>query len=400
MTHPSSQCPAWVERLGAVAGLLLAGTCLAAPVTVIHELAPASKDLDLTASYRLNQTGQVVGYSALATQPAAPVFLSTAWAPTATGASAVELQSVQTPGTLRSVALAINDAGVIAGLVEGQLARWTPNPGGGWGAAQLLGKPAGVTNFSVLAIGDDGVIGGQYFKCANADCSQGNTRSWIYANGSYTEIGPVTGLSTEFRAMNDQGDALLDHTVQLNQTRIQVRKADGTLVEVLQSGTVNDLNNAGQIVGWRTGSVANSKTGFVREADGTERALTGFTQGLSFEPRSINNLGWVAGGDRHLNDLVATLWVGQKLWDLNGLLSAADAADWQLRFAMDINDAGWITGLGTYRGEERAFLMQLGDDFIASLDPQGVPEPGTAALLGAGLLCLASVRQRRYARLR
>jgi hypothetical protein len=51
----------------------------------------------------------------------------------------------------------------------------------------------------------------------------------------------------------------------------------------------------------------------------------------------------------------AVIFSGTRLRDLNGLIPANSG--WELTQATGINDAGQITGYGTFQGETHAFLL-------------------------------------------
>jgi probable HAF family extracellular repeat protein len=72
--------------------------------------------------------------------------------------------------------------------------------------------------------------------------------------------------------------------------------------------------------------------------------------------------------------------------DLNDLIGPGGG--WTLVDARAINDAGQITGYGTVGNETRAFLLTPG--MVTE-----IPEPETLALMGAGVIGLGLLRQRK-----
>ena len=61
---------------------------------------------------------------------------------------------------------------------------------------------------------------------------------------------------------------------------------------------------------------------------------------------------------------------------------------WILEQGLAINDAGQITGSGTIGGQTHAFLL-------TPVTVAEVPEPGTLALMGAGVIGLGLFRRRK-----
>lgn len=145
--------------------------------------------------------------------------------------------------------------------------------------------------------------------------------------------------------------------------------------------TVRNINNAGQIIGIANGS------GFITAANGGALSLLGTLGGNFTDPMGINDLGQVVGLSQTsagiFNAFVTDLHTGT-LTNLE-ILPAIMQAGWSGLTVAAINNLGQIAGTGTINGQQHAFFLTP------------VPEPGTYALMLAGLSLLCMQARRRKA---
>ena len=416
--------PAHAPAALALALSVLSGSALAAAAT-LFELAPVSAAHQSTAVAGLNNLGQAVGRSWGLVNTGGVSFdqrLATFWHTPTTGP--VTGVALPAPLTQPGVAMAINDAGGIAGTVNGRAFRWSPvGPGPAYtysGAALPLGN-LGIGDHGATGISANGMVIGSYWKCAPStpDCSQGNTRAWRWNPVSGMQpVGPESGYWTHAQAINAAGDVLVANTTSANGRIIEIHAADGSVTpvpmddKVFAQGGSMDMNDSRQIAATRLvlpPSGPGRREAFVW-SQGVEHDLLHLNPDKGGSALAINNLGWVVGSE-HLgvDHFAAALWVGTGLvFDLNTLLSPEDAARWSLEEAVDISDNGWIAGNGWFRAtpdadpQYRGWLLRLSIDFISGLPPGplfpppggSVPLPGTLAMLALGLLAAGAARRR------
>lgn len=275
-------------------------------------------------AFGINENGQVVGGSGTAPYGAEHAFLWT---------RGVGMQDLG-GGSARD----INDRGEITGgTVGGHAALWTSGAG-----MQDLGTLGGLGS-NARAINNHGQVVGSSNYIPN-DSSDGHAYLWTRGAGMQ-DLGTLGGRNSEANDINEHGQAVggadiaTDHDVLIPHAFLWTSGAGmqdlGTL-----GGTDSfavAINDRGQVIGSAT----------------------------------------TASGEYH-----PFLWTSRDgMQDLTTLLPLDDG--WGHLYALDINNAGQIVGLGTRGRHDVAFLLTP------------VPEPSACALLSLGLAGLAWIRIRR-----
>ncbi len=144
-----------------------------------------------------------------------------------------------------------------------------------------------------------------------------------------------------------------------------------------------DINNRGQIAG--EAGTADDLSHAVLWENGMITDMGGLEGYTGTSAWAINESGQAVGSS--FNDIYMLSDSSAFYWDSeNGMINLNDYispdSGWQLAWASDINDLGYIVGVGIFNGETRGFLATP------------TPEPATMILLGTGLIGLAGIRRK------
>ena len=245
-----------------------------------------------------------------------------------------------------TLAVAINDTGVITGLSAFQPGTVTPYHAFGYAAGTMtdLGTLPGGSHSIGTAINNAGYIAGVSMTSSNTWAAfgwNGSTMSSL-ASAGWGSVFPM-----DVNASNTiVGDGYLQSGYRAFSHAAGVITDLGALPGHAESGATA-VNDAGLIVGWSRSSVGTPSTA-VQWSNGTISALPG---GAGSEARGINASGVIVGAaGGH-----AVLWSGGTRIDLNTEIPAGSG--WTLQSAEAINDNGAIVGYGLYNGFTRGFLL-------------------------------------------
>jgi probable HAF family extracellular repeat protein len=289
--------------------------------------------------------------------------------------------------------VAINDAGQVAGTLNGRAVLWTPS-----GSTVDLGTLGGTTS-RAYAINAAGQVAG------SSTTSTGETHAFLWTPGSgMQDLGTVgDGTASTARGMNDRGDVVGEVTLPPVGIRQPAKHAFlwspgqgmqdlGTLGTTLGSTIAFDVNNAGQVVG-RAFSADQQispptdpeyfSRGFVW-TPGQGMIDVGDLGGGHSVAYAINDAGQVVGRSwlsTYIPDYGtpyrAFLWSpGQGMQDLGTLATSPSAS-----VASAINEIGQVVGstdTGPYflgYGELQAFLWSPANGMDAMTPTTGIRSP-------------------------
>jgi hypothetical protein len=342
------------------------------------ELCSLGSDSSASArAYAINNAGTAVGYADKYENGSYKGYCAVRW--DGSGTTATELANLGTwNGYNNSVAVAINDAGAIAGyaskVFDGyskgyRAVRWDAS---GTVATELgvIGtNSSGSTSAYANAMNNAGTVVGWAYKYAEGSDLSLGTRAvrWDYTGTVATELGNLGTDSTgsavlaEAVAVNNGGTAVgyapkyVDGS--LKGTRAVRWDASGTVATELGIlGTYSDgttysqayaLNDAGTAVGWVDKYVDGSRQGnrAVRwdytGTVATELGNLGFD--WSSQAYAINNAGTAVGNVGS----AAVIWLPDaSAIDLNslGVVSVPTDGTWSLCTAKSLSADGWVSG--------------------------------------------------------
>ena len=350
-------------------------------ITDIGTLSPNSAQT-FSAATGLNDLGQAVGVS-LTPGGAQHAFVWSAQG------GMVDLGDLP-GGDNYSSAAAINNAGTVTGSSSVAYAtqgfhafRWTA----GASLVDLGAKPSNAYYSQGLGINSAGTIVGY------TGLSTSTTAYTVAEGGAKTLMFKPSGRSTQANAINDN-TLIAGFTLKTNGSTRATLWNGGTRTELsdLDGGadysTAVALNNAGLVVGSSSAAdgghaVYWTPAGQIVDLGDLPGGPVAATAYAVNEAGDIVGVGSIAGGEHR-----ALLWRGGQMVDLSSL-PEVQTQGWVLSQALAINEHGQIAGWGYHGGLQRGFVL--------SPVTAPVPEPGTWALLAAGLGVVATRARRRVA---
>ena len=276
------------------------------------------------------------------------------------------LSNITPPGGVIAEALAINDLDQVVGqsffcdIVDGNCVN-------GRTRAFILDKgihtvlgTLGGRDSSARAINNAGQVTGFSDTAGPSPGTSGDTHAFIFKDGVFQDIGSTAPAPRTFGwSINASGQVAGVGSSSSITSNGPFLYSNGTFLFFEPSGSTQDINDSGHIVGHRGGNDDGSGRAYLFSGNtvqdlGTLTAQHKFSMALA-----INNSGQIVGfsspsffsseGER------AFVVSGGVMQDLNNLIPLNSG--WVLTRANAINNAGQIVGTGVLNGQPRAFML-------------------------------------------
>ncbi|MDB5325058.1 MAG: hypothetical protein JWM57_627 [Phycisphaerales bacterium] len=311
------------------------------------------------AANALNAAGMAFGYMSKYDPAAAYIgYRAVRWG--AGGTAATELGNLGTDsfGLTSSIVYAANNDGTAVGIAQ----KYVAGSGRGFRAVRWDAGGTVATELGNLGTNASGVASNYAYSVNSAGAAVGHAEKYA-ADGEYVGTRAVRWdaggtAATELDSLGTDGSGFTGNDA-------YAINAAGTAVGIATKYVAG--TSVGQrAVRWNAGGTAATELGNLGTAAG------GKTTSVAY---AINAGGTTVG---YANKYTAGTLVGARAvawgadsvaFDLNALLSPADAACWTFNEARGISDTNWITGLGNYDPDgsagplaayKRTFLIKIG----------------------------------------
>ncbi len=331
-------------------------------------------------AYDINDSGQIVGYSASADYRYQRAFLYS-------GSTMTDLGRLD--GGTVAMAKGINNSGQVVGM--------SSTAGSANGHAFLysgstmvdLGTNGGVQSVA-NAINNRGHLVGSFQE------SDGCYYGFLYDGSQTFELPVLGGIYTRGTAkgINDSGQIIGYSYPASGGGGHAFLYSDSTITDLgTLGGTMsqaNGINNSGQVVGMSYLAGAQGYHAFLYSGSTmTDLGTVGGIYTFASQAMDINDSGQIVGrchADNSPSNTHAFIYSNGTMTDLNTLIEPNSG--WTLSDATAINNSGWIVGYGIDpTGHRGAFLLTP------------VPEPSTFVFIGVAAVSLAVHTHRRGSRI-
>jgi probable HAF family extracellular repeat protein len=265
--------------------------------------------------------------------------------------------SPELPAGSNSCAYAVNNGGMVAGVVDGQVVVWSE---AGLSRLPISGVPHGINAAGV-------VVGAITFS---AD-PRTPTHAFMWRQGVVTDLHPAAAQASAAFAINNSGQVAgtVDSTAVIWENGGMRTIGSGFI-------TVGAMNDFGEVVGLYIFGNANKAQPYVFSGN-TLSPIPGGANG-ELSVLAITNGGRVLVNG--VDSYTTVLENGQRLSFESS--PSIRAAGWKRLEPRAMNNRGWIVGYGTHDGPTRKFLITP-LDIAAGVNPLARPSVRSAPLIRA-----------------